>query len=108
MLVLEWRKGELRKHTELLFGELNPHCHLETVCIPNGSLLQAAGISGRTKLQEYASIDILSSFIIRVTKETQPLTAVRLEAIISKCVCVEQISSENKFVIKIPNNFECH
>ena len=76
--------------------------------LPSGSLLQAAGVPGRTKLQEYSSIDLLSSFIIRVTNNTHPLTAVRLESIVSKCICVEQSSSEYKYVVKIPNNFECH
>ena len=97
------------------FGRINrflivnslPIVHIKPF-LPSGSLLQAAGVPGRVTLKRYASVDLLSYFMIRVEKKTLPVVATRLESITRKCICVHQDTSQYQFVVKLPNYFECH
>ena len=72
----------------------------------NQSILHTSGNPGRDILSRYAEIDLLSSFIIQVSKELLPVIAVPISAITCKCI---KISCQTyDYIIKIPNNFEHH
>ena len=57
-------------------------------------------------LSQCAEIDLISSFVIQVSKQLLPIVAVPISDITRKCVKVS--GKNNDYIIKIPNNFEHH
>ncbi len=76
--------------------------------ISSTSLLKSIGNSGRDILNSYADIDLLSAFIVSVSKQLLCVSAVPVSQIVCKCVrvCCNELSVD--YVVKIPNNYEHH
>ena len=74
--------------------------------LTNRSILNTSGNPGRKILCQYAEVDLLSSFIIQVTKQLLPLIAVPIADILDKCIKVS--GKTHDYVVKIPNNYEHH
>ncbi len=55
---------------------------------------------GRPSLEMHQSVDLLSTFIVKVEKDILPARAVQLKALRSKCIFV---STCHTFIVKIPN-----
>ena len=74
--------------------------------LTDGSILSTSGNPGRETLRQYAEIDLLSSFVIQVTKQLLPLIAVPITDVLDKCIKVS--GKRHDYVIKLPNNYEHH
>ena len=74
--------------------------------LTNRSILSTSGNPGREILCQYAEVDLISSFVIQVTKQSLPLIAVPIADILSKCIKVT--GRTYNYIVKIPNNFEHH
>lgn len=73
------------------------------------TFLSTIGSSGRQILDEYASLDLLGTFVSQVNNnQSSSIIAIKLQSITSKCIIVHPKSSQSSFIVKIPNNYECH
>lgn len=72
------------------------------------SLLKEAGNPARDKLSNYAQANLLSTFFVQVKSELQPICAIPISAVLSKCVRISCKNSTHAYIIPIPNSFECH
>ena len=71
------------------------------------SLLKPIGHPGRRKLVVYADVDLLDAFMIQISeKELQPVCAIKIIDIISKCIQVN--CSNSSYVVVFQTFYEHH
>ena len=98
----------------LKFGEIQKFCRttralvvLKQLRVTESSLLKRFGLPGRDVLQQYAEVDLLSSFIHEVSQPSNTI-AIPIEQLKGLCVFIHLPHRSFDYVVLQPNSFEHH
>ena len=98
----------------LMFGEIQKFCRttralvvVKQHCVTESSLLKRFGLPGRDVLQQYAQVDLLSSFIHEVSQPGTTI-AIPIEQLKGLCVFIHLPHRSFDYVVLQPTSFEHH
>jgi len=97
----------------LKFGEIQKFFRpsrplvLKQLCVTESSLLKRFGLPGQDVLQQYAKVDLLSSFIHKVSQPSTTI-AIPIKQLKGLCVFIHLPHKSFDYVVLQPNSFERH
>ena len=71
------------------------------------SILKRSGNPGRDNLNTFAEVDIVSAFVVEVSKKMLDISVIKISDMLCKCIQVFCKNSSHDYVVQ-PNNFEHH
>ena len=94
------------------FGQIQKFCQttkfltiMKVFTMSSSTFLRRAGNPGRRALQQYAEVDLLSSFMFEVYPPSTTL-AIPIEQLQSRCVLVTNQGKNFDYIFLQPNNFQ--